>query len=122
MSHFAQLDKNNIVIQVLVGDDSFTNEGYDWFVENFGGVWIKTSYNTRGGVHILGGTPLRKNYSEVGYSYDLTRDAFIAPKPYPSWLLDEATCRWQAPTPYPTDDKIYRWDEATTSWVEVIMV
>ena len=119
MSHFAQIDSNGIVIQTLVGDDLLPNEGHDWFVENFGGIWIKTSYNTREGVHTFGGTPLRKNYGEVGYTYDSTRDAFIAPKPYPSWRLGESTCTWKPPVAYPTDDKMYQWDEATTSWVEI---
>ena len=119
MSHFAEIDENNIVIQVLEGDDLMPNEGYDWLVENLSGTWIKTSYNTAGGVHLDGGTPLRKNYASIGYTYDEGRDAFIAPKPYPSWLLDEATCQWQATTSMPTDQNGYQWDEATLSWVEL---
>lgn len=117
MSHFAQIDSNGIVIQVLVGDDSFTNEGYDWFVENLGGTWVKTSFNTNGGVHRTGGIPLRKNYAGQGYKYDATRDAFIAPQPYASWTLDEATCQWQAPIPMPTDGRMYSWDETSQNWV-----
>lgn len=106
MSHFAQIDENNIVIQVLVGDNSAPNEGYDWFVENLGGTWIQTSYNNR----------IRFNYAGVGYLYDSVRDAFISPKPYPSWLLDEATCQWKAPVDYPTDGSDYLWNETTVQW------
>jgi hypothetical protein len=82
--------------------------------------WVQTSYNTQGGVHTQGGTPLRKNYAGVGFTYDSERDAFIPPKPYASWLLDEATCLWSAPTPMPTDGKIYTWDETTTGWTEFV--
>ncbi len=90
-----------------------------------GDVYKQTSYNTHGGVHALGGTPLRKNYAGIGYTYDAGRDAFIPPKPYASWVLNEDTCLWESPVPYPTDvgtaknPKRYSWDEATTSWVEV---
>ena len=116
MSHFAQIDENNIVTQVIVIEQDVVDTGL------FGdpASWIQTSYNTSGGVHLLGGTPLRKNYAGIGYTYDSTRDAFIPPKPYNSWVLNEDTCLWEAPTPMPTDGKIYNWDEATTSWVEVI--
>ena len=116
MSHFAQIDENNIVTQVIVIEQDVVDTGL------FGdpASWIQTSYNTSGGVHLLGGTPLRKNYAGIGYTYDNTRDAFIPPKPYNSWVLNEDTCLWEAPTPMPTDGKIYNWDEATTSWVEVI--
>jgi hypothetical protein len=85
----------------------------------YGGTWVKTSYNTLGGKHLLGGTPLRKNYAGIGFTYDEGRDAFISPKPFDSWLLDEETCLWQSPVPYPTDGKDYDWDEQTLSWVEV---
>ncbi len=118
MSHFAKLDENNIVTFVTVGrqeDDGKEAE----LCARTGDVYKQTSYNTHGGVHALGGTPLRKNYAGIGYTYDSVRDAFIPPKPYPSWLLNETTCLWDAPVPYPTDDKRYSWDEATTSWVEV---
>ena len=81
-------------------------------------VYKQTSYNTNGGVHALGGTPFRKNYAGLGYTYDAQRDAFIPPQPYPSWQLNEDTCLWNSPVPMPTDDKRYSWDEATTSWVE----
>ena len=116
MSHFAQIDENNIVTQVIVIEQDVVDTGL------FGdpASWIQTSYNTSGGVHLLGGTPLRKNYAGIGYTYDNTRDAFIPPKPFNSWVLNETSCLWEAPTPMPTDGKIYNWDEATTSWVEVI--
>ncbi len=115
MSHFAQIDENNIVTQVIVIEQDVVDSGL------FGdpNSWIQTSYNTHGGTHLLGGTPLRKNYAGIGYTYDNTRDAFIPPKPFNSWTLNETSCLWEAPTPMPTDGKIYTWDEATTSWVEV---
>ena len=94
-------------------------EFFDTFVDTSPGEWIQTSYNTQGGVHSEGGTPLRKNYAGVGYTYDSVRDAFIAPQPYASWILNEDTCLWDSPVPYPTDDLMYSWDEDTTSWVEI---
>jgi hypothetical protein len=109
MSHFAEIDKNNTVLRVLVGDNNAPNEGYDWFVENLGGRWVQTSYNSN----------FRKNFAGIGFTYDEDRDAFISPKPYPSWLLNEDTCRWEAPTPYPDDELIYEWDESVLNWVEV---
>lgn len=114
MTHFAQIDENNIVTRVIVIDQETINTGA------FGdpATWIQTSYNTRGGVHILGGTPLRKNYAGVGYIYDLTRDAFMTPKPFDSWVLDEDTCIWQAPIPMPDDGKRYFWNEANQIWIE----
>ena len=114
MSHFAKVT-NGIVTQVIVAEAEF----FETFVDTSPGEWIQTSYNTRGGVHSNGGTPLRKNYAGIGFTYDRTKDAFIPPKPFPSWVLDESSCLWNAPTPMPTDDKRYAWDEATTSWVEV---
>ena len=119
MAHWAELDENNIVTRVLVGSNEDPDEGYQWLIDNLGGTWVKTSYNTQGGVHSLGGTPLRKNYAGIGYSYDATRDAFIPPKPFNSWLLNEDTCLWDAPTPYPTDGKFYRWVEEDLNWQEV---
>jgi hypothetical protein len=116
MAHFAQLDENNIVVQVIVGVDE-PHDGEAIYFQTTGKVWKKTSYNTVGGVHSLGGTPLRKNYAGIGFTYDAQRDAFIAPQPYPSWILNEQTCQWEAPVPMPTDDKKYMWDESTTSWV-----
>jgi hypothetical protein len=118
MAHFAKLDENNIVTFVTVGrqeDDGKEAE----LCARTGDVYKQTSYNTHGGVHALGGTPLRKNYAGIGYTYDAGRDAFIPPKPYASWVLNETTCLWDAPVAYPDDGKRYSWDEATTSWVEV---
>jgi hypothetical protein len=113
MSHFAQIDENNIVTQVLVIEQDVVDTGL------FGNPssWIKTSYNTNGGVHKLGGTPLRKNYAGIGYTYDVTRDAFIPPKPFNSWTLNEDTCVYEAPIPMPNDEKMYIWNEETTSWM-----
>jgi hypothetical protein len=114
MSHFAKV-QNGLVTQVIVAEPEF----FETFVDSSPGEWIQTSYNTKGGVHTLGGTPLRKNYAGVGYTYDRTKDAFIPPKPFASWTLNEETCLWDAPVAMPTDDKLYRWDENTTSWIEV---
>jgi len=119
MSHWAEINEQNIVVNVVVGNNDDADEGYQFLIDNFGGRWIKTSYNTFAGKHLLNGTPLRKNYAGIGFTYDEDRDAFIMPKPFASWILDEDTCRWQAPAPMPTDDKLYVWDEATTSWVEI---
>jgi hypothetical protein len=118
LAHFAKLDENNVVTFVTVGrqeDDGKEAE----LCARTGDVYKQTSYNTHGGVHALGGTPLRKNYAGIGYTYDAGRDAFIPPKPYASWVLNETTCLWDAPVAYPDDGKRYSWDEATTSWVEV---
>ena len=114
MAHFAKL-LDGVVQQVIVAEPEFFNT----FVDTSPGTWLQTSYNTRGGVHTLGGTPLRKNFAGIGYTYDAQRDAFIPPKPYASWILNEDTCNWDAPVARPNDDKIYRWNESTTSWVEV---
>ena len=108
MSHWAEIDENNIVTRVLVGNNSEPDEG-EAFMNSLGGTWVKTSYN---------GT-IRKNYAGLGYSYDEGRDAFIAPKPFDSWELDEDTCRWEAPVAYPTDGKMYTWNEEITNWEEV---
>lgn len=119
MAHFAQIDLNNIVTQVIVAEQDFIDTGA---VGN-PALWIQTSYNTRGGVHYGangqpdGGVALRKNYAGIGYTYDPERDAFIPPKQYGSWVLDEETCIWNPPIPCPTDGQVYDWDEATTSWV-----
>ena len=121
MAHYAFLNNSNIVTEVIVGKDE-GEEGTDWEVHygNFRGQTCKrTSYNTQGGVHTGGGTPYRKNYAGTGYTYDEARDAFIPPKPYPSWLLDETTCLWEAPVTMPDDGEQYQWGEATTSWVLV---
>jgi hypothetical protein len=119
MAHYAFLNENNIVTEVIVGKDE-GEEGVDWEVHygNFRGQPCKrTSYNTHGGVHSGGGTPYRKNYAGIGYTYDAGRDAFIPPKPFASWLLDEETCFWNAPVPYPDDGNRYQWDEDSLSWV-----
>lgn len=108
MAHFAELDENNIVLRVLVTDNDYPNEGYDWLVETLGGTWVQTSYNAT----------IRKNFAGIGFTYDSERDAFIAPQPFESWELDEETCRWVAPTAYPTDGKIYTWNEETLNWIE----
>ena len=113
MSHFAKVE-NNIVTKVIVAEQDVIDSGL------FGTGWVQTSYNTQGGVHKNGGTPLRKDYAGIGYTYDLSRDAFIPPKPFASWVLNETTCLWEALTPYPIDDKRYTWDEPTTSWVVVV--
>ena len=123
MSHFAELNENNVVLRVLVcdNDDPNDDEGYQWLIDNLGGRWVQTSYNTQGGVHSQGGTPLRNNYAGIGYTYDSGSDAFIPPKPYTSWLLNETTCQWDAPTAMPVvEGKMFKWDEPTTSWVEIV--
>jgi hypothetical protein len=115
MAHFAKV-RDGLVVEVIVAEPEFFNI----FVDSTPGEWIQTSYNTHGGQHTLGGTPLRKNYAGIGYSYDRQKDAFIPPKPYTSWILNEDTCLWDAPVAMPTDGKQYSWDEATTNWVEII--
>ena len=117
MSHFALLDENNIVVFVTVGRKEDDGKENDLSMRT-GEVYKQTSYNTYGGVHALGGKPLRKNFAGIGYTYDKQRDAFIAPKPFESWLLDENTCLWQAPIPMPSDGK-YVWDETLKQWVSV---
>ena len=120
MSHFAEINGNNIVQRVIVAEQDFIDSGAVGDPE----TWIQTSYNTKGGKHypkgsdVSDGDGLRKNYAGAGYTYDSDKDAFIPPKPYPSWLLDEDTCLWNAPTPCPDDGKEYYWNEDTTSWVE----
>lgn len=113
MAHYAKVN-GGIVEQVIVAEAEF----FDTFVDSSPGQWIQTSYNTKGGVHANGETPLRKNYAGIGYTYDPVRDAFYAPQPYPSWGLAEASCLWEAPTAYPSDGKFYKWVEDSTSWVE----
>jgi hypothetical protein len=115
MAHFAQLDENKIVTKVLVIEQDVIDTGLFGEPSSF----VQTSYNTHGGVHILGGTPLRKNYAGTGYTYDSVRDAFIPPKPYNSWTLVEDTCLWTAPVAMPTDGKVYSWDEETLSWKDI---
>lgn len=110
MSHFAEIDDNNRVKRVLVCDNSMPNEGYDWLVETFGGRWIQTSYNRS----------FRKNFAGIGFTYDEDRDAFIPPKPFSSWLLDEETCRWYAPKPLPDRDQQYIWNENELDWKPLV--
>jgi hypothetical protein len=116
MAHFAKVN-NGIVEQVIVAEPEFFNT----FVDSSPGQWIQTSYNTHGGVHTLGGTPLRKNYAGIGFTYDAQKDAFIPPKPFPSWVLNEDTCLWEAPVAYPDDGERYIWNETTTSWDLVVL-
>lgn len=98
MAHWAEIDSNSKVIRVLVTSNEDSDEGYQWLIDNLGGTWVKTSYNTIGGVHKLGGIPFRKNYAAIGYTYDLQRDAFIPPKPDgEGWELNEETCNWENP-------------------------
>ena len=120
MAHFAEVE-NGIVTRVLVVPDEQQHRGQEYLATELGlgGTWIQTSYNTIAGTHTGGGTPLRGNYAGIGYTYDSEKDAFYAPKPFPSWTLNETTFIWEAPTPMPTDGKMYSWDEPTTSWKEV---
>jgi hypothetical protein len=114
MAHFAKV-LDGKVTQVIVAEPEF----FQTFVDSSPGEWIQTSYNTYGGVHATGGIPLRKNFAGIGFTYDRTKDAFIAPQPFASWILNDDTCLWSAPVAMPTDGKQYYWDEASTSWVEV---
>ena len=121
MGHYAFLDGNNIVTEVITGKDE-GQDGIDWeqWYGNFRGqVCKRTSYNTSGGVHTNGGTPFRKNYAGIGYSYDAERDAFIPPKPFESWVLNEDSCLWEAPVAHPNDGGFYNWNEETQEWVAV---
>jgi len=121
MAHYAFLDQNNIVTEVIVGKNE-NEDGINWeqqYTLIRGQVCKRTSYNTIGGVHQLGGTPFRKNYAGIGYIYDENRDAFIAPKPYNSWILNENTCNWEAPVAYPVDSNVnnrYKWNEEILNW------
>lgn len=117
MGSFAKI-QNGIVVQVIAAEPEF----FDTYVDTSPGQWLQTSYNTRGGVHYGedglpdGGVALRKNYAGIGFAYDADRDAFIPPKPYPSWVLNEQTCLWDAPVPYPQDGNAHDWNEQTQSW------
>lgn len=106
MAHWAEIDENNVVVRITVGDNNDFDEGYQWLIDNLGGTWIKTSYNAT----------IRKNFAGIGFTYDPVRDAFIPPKPFNSWILNEETCQWQAPASYPTDGFSYYWNEETISW------
>jgi hypothetical protein len=126
MASFAKIGLNSKVIEVLsvhnneLKDSNGVEQevnGIDFLTKLTGyPVWKQTSYNTHGGIHSAGGTPLRKNHAGIGYTYDEDRDAFIAPKPFNSWILNENTCRWESPIPYPQDDNSYKWNEQTLSW------
>lgn len=115
MAHFCKINNENIVEQVIVADQAFIDSGA---VGN-PSEWLQTSYNTYGGVHKLGGEPFRKNYAGIGYTYDSKRDAFIPPQPFPSWTLNEDTCLWDSPIPYPVvEGKMFTWNEELLNWVE----
>ena len=114
MAHYAKV-LNGLVTQVIVAEAEF----FDTFIDSSPGEWIQTSYNTRGGQHTLGGTPLRKNYAGIGYTYNRELDGFIPPKPYASWVLDEETCLWNAPVAKPEGD--YRWNENIVNWEEFVI-
>lgn len=120
MAYFARVEQG-IVTEVLAVANEQEHRGQEFLAVDLGlgGVWVQTSYNTHGGVHLLGGTPFRKNYAGIGYTYDEQRDAFIPPRPFASWVLNEDSCLWEPPVPYPDDGQMYRWDEATVSWVLV---
>lgn len=113
MAHFAKVS-GGIVTQVIVAEPEF----FETFVDSSPGEWIQTSYNTHGGIHSGGGIPLRKNFAGIGYSYDPQRDAFIPPKPFDSWVLNEESCLWESPVPMPADGGPYAWDESAQAWVK----
>jgi hypothetical protein len=116
MAHYAFLNENNIVTEVITGKEE-GNFNWEQQYGSFRGQLCKrTSYNTNGGIHKLGGTPFRKNYAGIGYTYDETRDAFIPPKPFNSWILNESTCLWESPIPYPQDNNKYMWNETLQNW------
>lgn len=104
MAHFAKIDENNIVTQVVVTDNDYPGEGYEWLLDTFGGTWVQASYNGK----------IRKNFPGVGFTYDVERDAFIAPQPFASWTLDETTCQWNPPIPMP--EGAHTWDEENLTW------
>ena len=114
MGHFAKV-KDGIVTQVIVAEPDF----FETFVDSSVGEWIQTSYNTKGGLHTQGGTPLRKNYAGIGFSYDSELDAFIPPQPFASWTLNKTTCLWDSPVAYPDDGNLYSWDEDTSAWIAI---
>jgi len=121
MAHFAKLGTGNIVTTVeVVHNDIATTEqaGVDFLntLYKTNDIWKQTSYNTQSGVHLLGGTPFRKNYAGIGFTYDEAKDAFIPIQPFNSWTLNEDTCQWDAPVAYPTDGQKYRWNEDNQSW------
>lgn len=125
MAHWAELDASSVVLRITVGSNDDPDEGYGWLIDNLGGTWVKCSYNTRGGVHVHGGTPFRYNYPGPGWSYSDDPEwaeqggAFIPPQPFPSWVLNPDTALWDAPVPMPSGGGPWRWDEESLSWVEV---
>lgn len=123
MAHYAILNNDNIVIEVFVGrDENDLPEGVSSWEDYYttpGATCKRTSYNTNAGVHMLGGTPFRKNYAGIGFSYDEMRDAFIPPKPFPSWILNEDTCLWDPPVPKPETGNLYHWNEQLLMWENI---
>ena len=119
MAHFAELDENNIVIQVIPAHDIYEDTGEELYQSITGKVWKRTSYNTVEGVHLKGGIPFRKNYAGIGWKYDEVKDAFIPPKPFNSWILDENKCIWKATIEYPQDGLDYKWDESMVNWIQL---
>jgi len=122
MAHFAKLNSENIVIHVEVvnNNEAVTEQNGIDFLNTLHGedtIWKQTSFNTHGGIHLLGGTPFRKNFGSIGFTYDEDKDAFIPPKPFNSWILNETSCTWEAPSEQPGDE--YRWNEDNTSWEKV---
>lgn len=120
MAHFAQLDENNIVVQVIAAGDEYESTGEQLYAEIVGGVWKRTSYNTISGNHILGGTPFRGNYAGIGFKYNEALDAFIPPKPFNSWVLNESIFNWVPPIPVPDASPTWMWDEDTQLWIEPV--
>ena len=119
MSHWAQIDENNIVVDVLVGNNDEPDEGYQWLIDNLGGRWVQTSINTFAGIHSNNKEPMRKNYAGIGFTYDEELDAFIPPKPeqFPSFIVDPETGLWTTPIPRPEGDEPWGWNEETQEWV-----
>lgn len=118
MAHWAELDENNVVIRVLVGSNDDPDEGYQWLIDNLGGRWLKTSYNTWAGKHTLGGIPLRGNYAGIGFTYHEDVDAFMPLKEYPSWIIDAENYTWKAPVDRP-DSGAWAWNEELLAWEEI---
>lgn len=113
MSHFAEIDKKGMVVRVIVAVQDFIDSG----AVGDSSHWLQTSYNTRSGKHLQGGTPFRGNFAGVGFIYDAKRDAFLPPQPFPSWVINNTTFNWDAPIPYPSDGLGYQWDEVKGAWI-----
>jgi hypothetical protein len=120
MAHWAKLDDNNIVVNVVVTSNEEPDEGYQWLVDNFGGSWIKTSYNTYLGKHLFGGVPVRGNYAGIGFKYHNDIDAFMPLSPFPSWHINTKTYSWEAPS-FPPDSGMWEWNEESKSWTEMVI-